>query len=258
MATDDFYKSRGIDPRALQTLNARKNSRGNRQDDLRRKQAEREINALRARLTVIDREIQRLSVSGRRFHGDESRAETEFEQETKKFSELTKELARHSEKIKELNAALSSKKVSTAKLASKRDFGSLNAEKEVSRLKEEVRKVDHEIEQLDSKKRRLYSEVSSAIQKMEQAKEMEARTMSEFNKEEGNVAEIVLELKSEESMYNRFKARFSAEHRSMTAKQRELESVKKRMKGAETGSPALLNEKQKLEQKIQALEKELN
>lgn len=253
----DFNNSRGLDPRAMATLDAKKNSRAQRENDLKRKQAEREINAVRARLTVVDRELQRLSVSGRRYHADESRAEAELEQEARKFSELTKELERHSDEIKQLNTVLGSKRISTTKVASKRDFGSINAGKEVQRLKDDLRKIDQEIEQLNTKKRRIYSDVSAAIQKMEQAQALEQRAATEFHKGEDGMEKIISEIKSEESMLGRLKARFSVEQRNLSTKQKELESVKKRTQGTNSGSPALLNEKQKLEQKIHELEKDL-
>jgi chromosome segregation ATPase len=254
----DFNKSRGLDPRAMATLDAKKNSRAARENDLKRKQAEREINAVRALLNVVDRELQRLSVSGRRYHADEARAEQEFEQEARKFTELTKELERHSDKIKELNAKLGAKRISTTRVASKRDFGSINAGKEVQRLKDDLRKVDQEIEHLNAKKRRMYSEISAAIQKMEQAQALEQRAAAELHEGEDGMEEIISEIKSEESMLGRFKARFSVEQRNLATKKKELESVKNRMKGTDSGSPALLNEKQKLEQKIRELEKNLN
>lgn len=255
---NDFNSSRGLDPRAMATLDAKKNSRVARENDLKRKQAEREINAVRARLTVVDRELQRLNVSGRRYHADEARAEAELEQEARKFTELTKELERHSDKIKELNAKLGAKRISTTRVASKRDFGSISAGKEVQRLKDDLKKVDHEIEQLNAKKRRMYSDISAAIHKMEQAQALEQRAAAEFHKGEDGMEEIISQIKSEESMLNRFKSRFSVEQRNLATKKKELESVKKRMQGTDSGSPALLNEKQKLEQKIRELEKNLN
>src|SRR5690606_13405659 len=145
---------------------------------------------------------------------------TELQQEARKFSELTKELERHSDKIKELNAKLGAKRISTRRVASKRDFGSLNAGKEVQRLKDDLRKVDQEIEQLNAKKRRMYSEISAAIQKMEQAQALEQRAAAEIHEGEDGMEEIISEIKSEESMLGRFKARFSVEQRNLATKKK--------------------------------------
>lgn len=254
----NLTKSRGLDPRALATLDARKNSRAKREDELKRKQTEREISGLRARLAVINREIQRLSVSERRYHGDAARAQQEFETEAKNVLELTKELGRHSSKVKELQQALNAKKVLTSKAQKTSDFGREAAEKESERLRTELKRIDQEIDQLNSRRRRITAEMSSFQQKVQKASEMEMKSETEMRRNEGEISKILQELQSEESVLDRFKARFSVEQKTMIAKQNELQNVKKRMQGAGSGSPELESERQRIEQQIRELERKLN
>ena len=254
----DFNNDRGLDPRAMATLNAKKNSRSQRENDLKRKQVEREVNSLRARLSVIDRELQRLSVSERRYHGDESKAQLEFERESRSFTELTKELGAHSEKVKELQQVLNTKKVMSHKTSMSNDFGAGAAQKESDRLKSELKRVDQEIEQLNGKKRRLVLEFSSAQQKVQKAQEMELKSHATDHNVDSEIQRLLKEIQSEETILGRFKSRFTSEQQKVSDKKRELDEIKKRISGTSSGSPALESEKQKIEQKISQLEKSLN
>lgn len=240
----DFNKSRGIDPRAAATLDAKKNSRAKREDDLKRKQTEREINALRSRLSVVDREIQRLTVSERRYHGDEAKALEEFERESKEVLDLTNQLRNHSEKVTELQRALNTKKL----LVSKSKNSHETADRENQRLKNELKEVDREIEQLNARKRRLISEMMTEQVKIKKTYDVDL-------KEEDK---IFRELQSEEGLINGLKNRFSTAQQLMLRKQRELEQVRERVKGASGGSISLESEKEKLEKKISDLERNLN
>lgn len=254
----NLTKNRGIDPRAAATLDAKKNSQAKRQDDLKRKQTEREINTLKSRLTVIDRELQRLSVFERRFHSDVARAKQEFDIEVKNMSELTQELSRHSDKVAELKRALDTKRFSATRMVGQKDFGREAAQKESDRLHNELKRIDREIDQLNSQRRRILSEMSSFQQKAQKASEMEARESTEMRRGENEINQVLHELQSEESLLNRFKTRFSLEKKSVLSKQHELENVKKRLQGAGSGSPGLESEKQKIEKRIAELERTLN
>lgn len=258
LSNNDLNKSRGLDASALRVLDARKNSRDNRSNDLKRKQVEREILALRTRLNVIDREIQRLSVSERRYHGDESRAEVELEQETRTLENLTKELEKHSFNVQELQKVLSSKKVSLARSKPKVSFSSQNADKENQRLKIELKRVDQEIDQLNAKKKRLVSEMNLVETKSKEAEELAKMSEHQNKEEEVAMQKVVQEMNAEETLLSRFKSRFLNQQKSVLEKKRQFEEVKKRMTGSQTASPALENEKHQIEQKIQNLERELN
>lgn len=283
--SDKFTNSRGLDAHAMSVLDSRKKNRDNRGNDLKRKHAEREINSLRSKLDVINREIQRLAVSGRRFHGDEARTKTEFEQESRALDDITKELGIHSEKIRELDRVLSAKRMVSEKVH-KSDFGQEAAKKEVQRLKTELnhatrdveqlnakkrlldqeiahlnnqkKSVDQEIEQLDPHKRRLMNEIRTTEDKIQQAAELEIKSSHDSLLVEREVDKVSEELRSEQSMFSRLKARFSNQHRNFLSKKKQMEEVDKRMKGASEGSPALENEKMKIEQQIRNLEKDLN
>jgi chromosome segregation ATPase len=283
--SDKFTNSRGLDAHAMSVLDSRKKNRDNRGNDLKRKHAEREINSLRSKLDVINREIQRLAVSGRRFHGDEARTKTEFEQESRALDDITKELGIHSEKIRELDRVLSAKRMVSEKVH-KSDFGQESAKKEIQRLKVELnhatrdveqlnakkrlldqeiahlnnekKSVDQEIEQLDPHKRRLMNEIRTTEDKIQQAAELEIKSSHDSLLVEREVDKVSEELRSEQSMFSRLKARFSNQHRSFLSKKKQMEEVDKRMKGASEGSPALENEKMKIEQQIRNLEKDLN
>jgi chromosome segregation ATPase len=254
----DFNNDRGLDPRAVATLNAKKNSRSQRENDLRRKQVEREINSLRARLAVVNRELQRLAVSERRYHGDEARAEQEFERESRSFEELTKELGRHSDKVRELQQLLNTKKVMSHKTSISSDFGAEAAQKESDRLKNELKRVDQEIEQLNGKRRRLTLDLSATQQKVQKAHDMELKSHANDHNVDSEIQQLFKEIQSEETILGRFKSRFTSEQKRVSDKQRELDSLKKRMTGSAGGAPALESEKQKIEQKINELEKSLN
>lgn len=254
----DFNNDRGLDPRAMATLNAKKNSRSQRENDLRRKQVEREINSLRARLAVVNRELQRLAVSERRYHGDEARAEQEFERESRSFEELTKELGRHSDKVRELQQLLNTKKVMSHKTSVANDFGAEAAQKESDRLKNELKRVDQEIEQLNGKRRRLTLDLSATQQKVQKAHEMELKSHANDHNVDSEIQQLFKEIQSEETILGRFKSRFTSEQKRVLDKQRELDNLKKRMTGSSGGAPALESEKQKIEQKINELEKSLN
>ncbi len=283
--SDKFTNSRGLDAHAMSVLDSRKKNRDNRGNDLKRKHAEREINSLRSKLDVINREIQRLAVSGRRFHGDEARTKTEFEQESRALDDITKELGIHSEKIKELDRVLSAKRMVSEKVH-KSDFGQETAKKEVQRLKTELnhatrdveqlnakkrlldqeiahlnnqkKSVDQEIEQLDPHKRRLMNEIRTTEDKIQQAAELEIKSSHDSLLVERELDKVSEELRSEQSMFSRLKARFSNQHRNFLSKKKQMEEVDKRMKGASEGSPVLESEKMKIEQQIRNLEKDLN
>lgn len=254
----DFNQDRGLDPRAMATLAAKKNSRAAREDDLRRKQIERELNSLRARLTVIDREIQRLNVFERRYNADEARANQDFAKESKSLLGLTEELGRHSSKVQQLKSLLESKKVVAHKSHVSNDFGREMAEKESDRVKAELKRVDGEIDQLNSRRRRLASELSSIQQKIQKAFELESREDTKEKESQNEINRILEELQSEESIMERFKSRFSSEQRVIHEKERQLSDIKKRIKGATSGAPALEVERERLQKKINDLEKELN
>ncbi|MEY2703906.1 MAG: hypothetical protein RLY43_2545 [Bacteroidota bacterium] len=256
--SNNFKNDRGLDPRAMATLQAKKNSRSKREDDLKRKQTEREINSLRARLHVVDRELERLSVAQRRYHGSEARAESDFERESRSLLELTKELGRHNDKVKELETALNSRKLMSHKTSLSNDFGRDLAEKEKERLNIELRKVDQEIEQLNGRRRRLVAEMSGVQQKIQRAYEMETKDQTEARENQNEINRILKELQSEESVLSRFKARFGTEQKTVFEKQRQLEETHKRMQGTSSGSPALQNEKDRIEKKIRELEQTLN
>lgn len=253
-----FQGDRGLDPRAMATLQAKKNSRGKREDDLRRKQTEREINSLRARLNVINRELERLAVSQRRYQGSESKASLEFERESRSLLELTKELGRHNDKVKELQQALNTKKLMSHKTNFSNDFGRENAEKENERLKAELRRVDQEMDQLNSRRRRLVAEMSGVQQKIQRANEMESKSNVGSHENQIEINRILKELQSEESVINRFKARFTIENKTVKEKEKQLEETKKRMQGAASAAPSLESEKDRIEKKIRDLEKTLN
>jgi chromosome segregation ATPase len=254
----DLNNDRGLDPRAMATLQAKQNSRAKREDDLKRKQTEREINALKARLSVVDREIQRLSVSERRYQGDESRVEQDFERESRSLDELTKELGRHSEKVKSLQDALNAKKLLSHRMQVSNDFGREAADKENDRLKNELKRVDQEIDQLNSKRRRLVAEMTGVQQKIQRAYELENKEQTELKENQNEINKILQELQSEESVIGRFKARFSTEQKTVLEKQKQLADVKRRMQGASSGSPALESERDRIEKKIRDLEQTLN
>lgn len=254
----DFQNNRGLDPRAMATLQAKKNSRGKREDDLKRKQTEREINSLKARLNVIDREIERLSVSQRRYHGAESKAENDLERESRSLLELTKELGRHSDKVKELQQALNTKKLMAHKSSFSNDFGREASEKENERLKAELRRVDQEMEQLNGRRRRLIAEMTGVQQKIQRSYEFETKEHTESRENQNEIDRILKELQSEESMISRFKARFTTEQKTVQEKERQLNETKKRVQGTSSGSPALENEKERIEKKIRELEQSLN
>lgn len=254
---NSFNKNRGLDPGAMRVLDSRKKSKDNRTGDLKRKQVERELAALRARLAVIDRELQRLAVSERRFHGDEARAHQEFEKESHDFEEITKELGTHSEKAKELQRLLGTKKSMVSRFTSSNNFGREAAEKEAQMLRNELRRVDQEIDQLSSKKRRIASEIMQVQNKIKQAGDIEHKMSSQSDKIQTEIDGLLQELHSEETTTSRMKIKFNSEQRSVLEKKRQLEEVEKRMQGVATGHPVLESEKAKLEKQIQDLERKL-
>ncbi|MFA7193825.1 MAG: hypothetical protein WC087_02830 [Candidatus Paceibacterota bacterium] len=257
-SNNDLNKSRGLDTNVLKVLDYRKTIRDNKAKTLKRKQVEQEILVLRTRLNVIDREIQRLNVSERRFHGDESRAELELAEETKTLENLTKELEKHSLNVQELQKTLSSKKMYFGRSKPKISFSTQNAEKEMQSLRSELKRVNQEIEQLNAKKRRLITEMGLVETKSHEAEELQQKTDYQNKEEEIAMQKLTQEMNSEETLISRFKSRFLNQQKSVLEKKRQFEEVKNRLKGSRTVSPALENEKHRIEQKIQSLEVDLN
>lgn len=258
LSNDDFYKNRGIDSRAAATLKAKKEGAARREDDLKRKQIQREIDSLKSRISIIDREIERLSVSERRYKGDEARAKLEFEKESREMLELTRDLQVHSSKVEQLKSLLNSKKITAGRSSSKKDFGRDAIERDSQRLKTELRQIDQEIDQLNGKKRRIVSEMSSFQTKMQSVVNLENKEVSESRRQQEEMEKIFQELQSEESIIERFKSRFTKEKRESTEKEKELSAVRGRMQGASAGAPALESEKMRIERQIQELERRAN
>ncbi len=258
---DDFRtnlnKGRGIDPRAQATLDAKKNSRENKEKEIKRKHAEREINSLKARLSVIDRELKRLSVSERRYTGDEHKAQEEYDREAKNVLKLTNELQVHSAKVKDLQQILNTKKISSSRNSSTGDFGRSAHEKEVQNLQSELTRIDQEITQLSSKKRTISIKISSVQNEIQKSMQMQTKMESISKNDENQLQDMMQKINSEETVMNQLKSRFSSAQNVLLNKQRELESVKNRKKGTVDASPSLQNYKQNIEQKIRELEKDL-
>ncbi len=255
--SNNLAKGRGLDPRALSMLESKKQAQDKRKNELKRKQTEREISALRARLHVVDREIQRISVSERRYKGEETRAEQEFKNEARNVAELTKELARHSDKVRELQNALNSKKSLLSRGSTRTDFGAETAQRETERLQDELKTIDREIEQLNLKRRRVISDMTRSQQKLKQSQDKQSKTEFQAKQVEFEIAKILQNLRSEETVLNQFKTRFSIDQKNLLRKQKQYEDIKSRETGTAKSSPALQNEKQKIEQKIKELERTL-
>lgn len=258
-SNNSFNSNRGLDPHAMRVLDMRKQKREDKDRELKRKQVEREVNSLKTRISVIDREIERLSVTGRRSRGDIARTEQELQNEIQDVLGITKELGEHESKIHELEAKLGAKKGTFSRLKSMVSrSGHDSFSVEVQRLRDELKRVEQEIDQLQMKRKRLVSDMSQIQQKQQQKYDQEAKFSTELTQNQTELEKLMQEMESEKSMFSRIRARYSREQKQVLQKQKEIEDVRNRFQGSDTGIPNLEREKQNLEQRIKNLEKDLN
>lgn len=258
-SNNSLNSNRGLDPHAMRVLDMRKQKREDRDNDLKRKQAEREINSIRNRVTIIEREIERLSVTGRRSKGDIARTEQELQEEVGDVLKLTAELGEHEKKIHDLEKMLGAKKGTFSRLRSiVSRSGKDSSAVEIQRIRDELKRVEQELDQLQMKRKRLVTEMSQVQQKQQKAYEAESKFSAEMSKSQAELEKMMQEMEAERSVFNRMRARYSRENKDVLQKQREVEDARNRSQGSGTGIPALEREKQMLEQKIKNLEKELN
>ena len=103
----DLQNQRGLDPRAVKALELRKRKKQEQQDRIKREKAEREMNTLRSRMAIIDRQIKSLEVRERGSKASLRKGQTALAQSLKEVVEVTKELGEHQAKLKSLKQEVS-------------------------------------------------------------------------------------------------------------------------------------------------------
>lgn len=256
---DELYaslqKQRGLDPRALKTLEYKEKARKERTRDLEKKKIQKEVNAIRARLTVIEREIERLSVTEHRSQADVVKEEKELQENLRDVTQITKELVEHDEKIKLLrqnvgreNNLVTKFKTLISRLQSNGTGSSLNG------LKSELSIVEREIEQLDNKKRRLISDISRSEKESGRHGSSAQNVEKELTEHERKLIQILEEMRQEESIYKRLKTRLVRSEQDAKTAERVLVGAQNRMTGSTKGIPSLQKDKSKLEERLRFLE----
>jgi chromosome segregation ATPase len=257
-SNNSFNNQRGLDPKAMQVLEMRKKKRDDRSKDLKRKQVERETNAMRARLAVIDREIERLSVTEKRARGEVVRVDQDLQNEVRDVLNVTKELSGHENRIRELERMLGTKKGAFDRLKSMVSrSGNDNTGSEVQRIREDLKQVEQQLESLENKRKRLIADMGQVQEKQHKLYEQQEKFSSELSLSENQLKVLTQEMDAEKSMFGRLRARYASEQTDLIKKQKEVVEVKNRLLGAASGIPNLEREKQRIEAKIKNLEQEL-
>ncbi len=276
---DNLAKSRGLDPQALKTLALRKKGRDDRSQSLRQKNALRDINTLRARLTVLDREIQRLSVGERRNRADVARGRGELSHELADVEEVSKALDKELAEFKKIELAIGKERSAIGRLRSAQsqvktsdverqlsslqtrlkqidvDAGSVDAKRK--RLMAEITQLDHEMTAIESQRARIMNEVTQHQTKLASGTSTVQRVMSDLEKHQAEMDKLISEQDHHGSAMRQLKAQLMREQREAKAKAKLFEQVGLRLQGKEQGVPALERDRAHIEQQIRNLEKEL-
>lgn len=255
-SNNNLNNSRGLDSHAMNVLDFRKKKRQEKDQNLRKQKAEREINSLRARLAVIDREIERLSVTERRSRSEIVKTEQDFKKEINDVLSLTRELSEHESKIKKIESMLGLKQGAISRLKSVVSRSSHTEDREIGRLKDELSRIEKEIEQLNNKRKRIISEMSVYQHKVQKESELESRISAEFHENESEISKLMQELDSEKSLFSRLRSRMNREQIELSQSERRSQDIKNRLMGSKSGIPSLESEKLRIEQKIKQLEKD--
>lgn len=275
----DAANSRGLDPRALKTLELRKKKRGERERQLRQDKARRDLNALHARLSVIDREIQRLSVGERRNRSDISRSRTELGRELADVSEVSKALTEEVERYKKIELAIGKERTIIGRLRSaqsriktndvERQLTSLqgrmkqldveagNVDAKRKRLLAELSQIEHELDAIDAQRNRIMTEVANHQSKISGGAGDLHKIVSDLEKHELEMQKLMSERDQHDSALRQLKAKLMREQHEAKAEAKVFERVEQRLQGKERGIPALERDRSHIQQQIRQLEQDL-
>ncbi|MEY2640899.1 MAG: hypothetical protein RL150_292 [Candidatus Parcubacteria bacterium] len=276
---DDAAAKRGIDPRALQTLALKKKKQEEREATLRKAVATRELNALRSRLSVIEREIQRLQITERRTKSTQSQGRIALEHEQRAVLDLTAKLNEAVGEHKRIMLALGKEEGFVARLKSlrSRDAGS-DVARQLTQLKDRLRQLDTDAHAAETRHRQLLAELSQAeralhaieaqrsrimtevtSQERTQAQtEAETRAMlKELEQHESSLRQLMSERDEHESAIRQLKASLTREEHQAKEARDVVARSETRHEGAEKSIPSLEHDREQLEQKIKALEHEI-
>jgi len=279
LSASDAANSRGLDPRAVRMLELRKKKRVERENSLRQDKARRELNALHARLSVLDREIQRLSVGERRNRADQSRGRGNLAHELADVAEVSKALTEEMQKFQKIQLAIGKERNIIGRLRNaqsrvktddaERQLVSLqgrmkqlsveagNVEAKRKRLLAELTQVEHEMGAIDAQRNRIMVEVGNHQSKINSGTGDLYKIVSDLEKHELEMQKLISEQDHQDSALRQLKAKLMREQREAKEEAKIFERTQQRLQGKERGIPSLERDRSQIEQQIRKLEQEL-
>jgi len=279
LSASDAANSRGLDPRAVRMLELRKKKRGERERSLRQDKARRELNALHSRLSILDREIQRLSVGERRNRADQSRGRGNLSHELADVAEVSKALTEEMQKFQKIQLAIGKERNIIGRLRNaqsrvktddaERQLTSLqgrmkqldveagNVDAKRKRLLAELTQVEHELDAIDAQRNRIMVEVGNHQNKINSGTGDLHKIVSDLEKHELEMQKLISEQDHQDSALRQLKAKLMREQREAKEEAKIFERTQQRLQGKERGIPSLERDRSQIEQQIRKLEQEL-
>lgn len=276
---DDAAAKRGLDPRALKTLALREQKRKEREAALRKATATRELNSLRARLSVIEREIQRLQVTERRTKSTRAQGQAQLERERRDVltvsAQLDEALAAH----KRIMLAFGKEEGVVARLKSLRSQdASRDTARQLAQLTDRVRQLDADVRAADARRKQLLAELAQAERTVASLEAQRARIMAdvavheraqaqdvaaqraalkELETHEASLTRLIQERAAQESSIRQLKASLAREEHEAKEAQEHVSQSAQRHTGSEKGIPSLERDKERIAQQIADLERDI-
>lgn len=254
----DLQNQRGLDPRAIKALELREKKKEEQAQRLKQDKVQREVNSLHSRLAIINREIERLTVTERRSRGSITGGEKELARDLRDVAAVSKELIEHEGKIKELRQMMGKETNFISRLRNQTSVVSHSMDSsKLSQLRVELNDIQREKDQLENKRRRIIGEMAQEQAILERKSEQKKDSSNGLREHESKVQQILQEMHAEQGTYNRLKAHLSSEQQKVRTETEAFERDQRRMEGSSKGTSSLERDKKKMENRIRELEREM-
>jgi chromosome segregation ATPase len=278
--SNDDFANRGLDSGAVKMLRFKKDARDRHAKSLGKDRAQQQLNALRARLTVLEREIERLHLTERRNVGEKAQARNFLNREQGDVLAVTKLLQDETLKFEKIQLALGKEKTLVSRIKSL--AGQRTQTDDVARtlasLRTKMSQIDTEARSLEAERAHIMSELTQVERQMNEVKAKRDRVMHEVNaiqntkhtsdhgtqvavaqlkEHETVLSQLLSEHAQHDSSIRQLKARLSREEHEAHEKEGEVEQLETRLRGVATGIPSLEHDRAQIIKQIEELERQI-
>lgn len=278
--TGDDFANRGLDPGAVKMLKFKKEARKTRADSLGKERAQQQLNGLRAKVMILEREIDRLQLTERRNVGEKTQARNILNRELGDVQAVAHDLQEKTAEFEKIKLALGKEKTLVSRLKSL--AGSPTASDDVGRmlaaLQTKMHQIDTEAKAIEAQRAHIMAELTqverhlgevhaqrdrvmheaSTVQNQKHTGDREVQAaVAQLKAHEATLQQLLSEHAQHDSTIRQLHARLGREEREVHEKEREVEQLETHVRGVVSGIPSLERDRAQITKQIEDLQRQI-